>query len=230
MLETVAAFDPAYMTVPLAEDEGPSRPARPGGAAPDRKPRAAAADCVAYGPGVGQSEELDRLTAHLYCTLPCPLVVDADGLNALARRPQPLAGPGGPRLLTPHPGEFRRLAQDESLPPDRQPSEAERLAREHGVVMVLKGARSLVTDGQTSFRNETGNPGMAGGGSGDVLTGVVTALICQGLTLLDAARLGVHVHGVAGDLAAVELGQVGMTAGDLVRRLPQAFMQAAGGI
>jgi NAD(P)H-hydrate epimerase len=99
------------------------------------------------------------------------------------------------------------------------------LARRWGVVLVLKGSRTLVTDGDCVTRNTTGNPGMATGGSGDVLTGVITALVCQGLTPLDAARLGVYIHGLAGDLAARQLGEISMTARDLIDHLPSAFQQ-----
>ena len=97
------------------------------------------------------------------------------------------------------------------------------MARTYQVVIVLKGHQTLVTDGQQSFLNDTGNPGMATGGSGDVLTGLVTALVCQGLDALSAACLGVHVHGRAGDLAAEQLGEAGMIASDLVNFLGPAF-------
>jgi NAD(P)H-hydrate epimerase len=93
---------------------------------------------------------------------------------------------------------------------------------------VLKGHRTVITDGSRLSVNQTGNPGMATGGSGDVLTGVITALLCQGLEPFDAARLGVHVHGLAGDLAARELGEVSLIAGDLVEWLPKAFLASAG--
>jgi NAD(P)H-hydrate epimerase len=97
------------------------------------------------------------------------------------------------------------------------------MAKEHGVVFVLKGRRSLITDGRRSAWNETGNPGMATGGSGDVLTGVIAALVCQGLAPFEAAQLGAHVHGLAGDLAAAELGQASLIASDLIRFLPRAM-------
>jgi NAD(P)H-hydrate epimerase len=97
------------------------------------------------------------------------------------------------------------------------------LAQQHGIVLVLKGHRTLVTDGQRSIYNTTGNPGMSTGGSGDVLTGVIAALVCQGLEPFEAAQLGVYVHGLAGDLAAEQMGQISMTAADLVRHLASAF-------
>ncbi len=93
------------------------------------------------------------------------------------------------------------------------------------IVLVLKGHRTVITDGQQYCTNQTGNPGMATGGSGDVLTGVITGLLCQGLSPFDAARLGVHVHGLAGDLAAEDLGQVSLIASDLIEHLPKAFLR-----
>ena len=221
-LPIVAAHDPAYMTVPLHENR--KKAGQLGLAAlPRIEQLAADCDCVAYGPGVGQSPQLDELAIRLYRTLPLPMVVDADGLNALSRRRQMLSMHAGPRVLTPHPGEFRRLVDDERLPADQWQPLAEQLARENEIVVVLKGHRTLITDGEESFHNTTGNSGMATGGSGDVLTGVICALVCQGMAPRDAAQLGVHLHGLAGDMAADELGAFGMTASDIVRYLSKAF-------
>jgi NAD(P)H-hydrate epimerase len=174
------------------------------------------ATAVALGPGLGRSEELTQLVDQLYRQIACPMVVDADALNALSEQPAALDGAGGPRVLTPHPGEFKRLSNG------RYGSAGE-LAARTGAVVVLKGHQTEVADGRRTFHNTTGNPGMATGGSGDVLTGLITALICQGLSAWEAARLGVHIHGLAGDLAAAELGEVGMIASDLVRFLPAAL-------
>jgi NAD(P)H-hydrate epimerase len=143
----------------------------------------------------------------------------------LAEKRDALPGPAGPRIWTPHPGEFRRFIPGESLPREQLEQQAIELAKSTHSVIVLKGHRSLITDGSQSFHNTTGNPGMATGGCGDVLTGIITALICQGLAPLEAARLGVHVHGLAGDLAAEELGQVAMIASDLIRFLPPALQR-----
>ncbi len=154
------------------------------------------------------------------------MVVDADALNALAERQDALTAAGGrpgPRILTPHPGEFARLAQIERVPEEERESLAKSLARRTGAVVLLKGHRTVITDGTRVAINTTGNPGMASGGSGDVLTGVITALVCQHLSPFDAARLGAHVHGLAGDLAAAEIGPVGLIASDLVRFLPAAL-------
>jgi ADP-dependent NAD(P)H-hydrate dehydratase len=221
-VETVAGFEPSYMTVPLPCDAK----GRIAGAA--RETLAAVleeATCVACGPGLGQSEELFALVEWLYTSLSKPLVIDADGLNLLAKRQVPLAGAGGPRILTPHPGEFRRLCGGEKLDADGAQQQAIELAGRYGVVLVLKGSRTLITDGDRQYRNATGNPGMATGGTGDVLTGLTTAIFGQGLSPLDAARLAVHIHGRAGDLAAETLGQVGMIARDLLDYLPAALRE-----
>jgi NAD(P)H-hydrate epimerase len=219
-LETVASFHPCYTTVPLPNDEQ----GRLLAATPAVLELIAPATAVAFGPGVGRSASLNRLAEDLYTQVTQPLVVDADGLNALAERAVPLAAPGGPRILTPHPGEFARLMQQSTgLDWEALAEQAITLARQFGVVIVLKGHRSLITDGTRSKRNSTGNPGMATGGSGDVLTGIITALLCQGLAPFEAAHLGCYLHGTAGDLAAEQLGQVSLTARDLIEALPRAF-------
>lgn len=220
-LDTIAAFEPSHMTAPL-----PSDPA--GRIALEARPRivelAEAATVVACGPGMGRSSGLDALVSWLYVNLPQPMVVDADGLNALSARREVLANPGGPRILTPHPGEFARLlGKTARIAADKAHAVAVDLAARLDVVIVLKGHQTCITDGQTWAINTTGNPGMATGGSGDVLTGLVAALACQRLSPLDAARLGVYLHGLAGDLAAEQLGQESLMASDLVRFLPEAF-------
>jgi len=218
-LDSVARFEPSYMTAPLPADRAGRIALR---ARPKILQLASIASAVACGPGLGRSLGLQALVCDLYQTLSGPLLVDADGLNALAARPQVLLAPSGPRILTPHPGEFARLLGDR-LPADQRESEAVRLAGMWRAVIVLKGHRTLITDGHRTARNHTGNPGMATGGSGDVLTGLITALVCQGLDPFEAARLGVHLHGLAGELAAQQLGQVSLMASDLIRFLPAAF-------
>ena len=182
---------------------------------------------MGMGPGLGQSAELAAIVAQLYRDLTQPMVVDADALNALAKQPDELKIHAGPRVLTPHPGEFARLLGEEKIPPDEREGRAIALAAATDTVIVLKGHRTLITDGRQSVHNETGNPGMATGGTGDVLTGIITALMGQGLSPFDAARLGAHVHGLAGDLAAAELGQVSLIASDLIRYLHGAFLACA---
>jgi NAD(P)H-hydrate epimerase len=220
-LETVAAFEPSYMTRPLPSKDGQLQLV-----AKEELPGLIdVATCVACGPGLGRGRQLEQLVGWLYESVRVPLVVDADGLHALAMRSRGLADAAGPRILTPHPGEFRRLVSDNSSPAQQLRSRAVELARVHGIVIVFKGHRTLVTDGEHVIENDTGNPGMATGGSGDVLTGVITALVCQGLSPREAAQLGVHVHGMAGDLAARDLGQVSLVARDLVDYLPRAFQE-----
>ncbi len=219
-LEVVAGIEPSYMTSPLPSD----RAGRIAYAALDRIVELAArATVVGCGPGLGRSLGLTALVARLYQHLAQPMVVDADGLNALSARPETLARPGGPRILTPHPGEFARLLGVDGVPADQRQPRAVEFAARSGVVLVLKGHRTLITDGRREAINPTGNPGMATGGTGDVLTGLITALACQHLSPFDAARLGVYLHGLAGDLAAEELGQESLIAADLIRYLPAAF-------
>ena len=138
-----------------------------------------------------------------------------------------LANPGGPRILTPHPGEFARLAKiadGDSISRDEQIALAQATCgRNTALIILLKAITRSSPTARKRATNTTGNPGMATGGTGDVLTGIITALVCQGLSPFDAAVLGAHVHGLAGDLAAAELGQVSLIASDLLRYLPKAF-------
>lgn len=218
-VSAVAAHDPAYMTLPLSAD----RQGRISLAArPVIEAAAQRATVVGLGPGLSRSLGLDVLVSDLHARLNRPLVIDADGLNALAARRERLIHPDAPRILTPHPGEFNRLA-GRKVDADARRQVALELAERWGVVLVVKGHRTIITDGREAWLNSTGNPGMATGGTGDVLTGLITAFACQGLSALDAARLGVYVHGLAGDLAAQSLGQVALTAGDVVRFLSAAI-------
>ena len=130
----------------------------------------------------------------------------------------------GPRILTPHIGEFRRLLQLPELSADECRQRAQAFAHQHHVVLVLKDHRTLVTDGESVFLNETGNPGMATGGSGDVRTGVITGLLAQGYSDWDAATLGVHVHGLAGDFACRRYGEISLSADRIAGELAPAFL------
>lgn len=220
----VAAAEPSYMVVPWHESGG-----RLAGDLTPYRPRLwellSAATSLAIGPGLGRSAGLDELLTWLYSEVPKPLVLDADALNAVADLLPMTAS--GPRILTPHPGEFARLTRGSVPTAGEREERAARFAAEHQVVLLLKGQHTIITDGVRLAVNETGNPGMATGGSGDVLTGVITALLAQGLSAFDAARLGAHIHGLAGDLAAADVGQVSLIASDLVRFLPQAFLRAS---
>jgi len=183
-------------------------------------------DVLAIGPGLSQYVTTQQLVRKILQVARLPVVIDADGLNALKGHLNVLETCRARAVLTPHPGEFIRvfggkLDDSEALRRKR----ALGAAREHGVVLVLKGHHTVVASPEGDVHvNVTGNPGMATAGSGDVLTGVIAALAGQGCSLFEAACLGVHVHGLAGDLAAKKIGQLSLTAGDILSFLPDAFM------
>jgi NAD(P)H-hydrate epimerase len=228
ILPVVAGGNPCYMTAPFAHDDR-GRLAR---VAIDEVISLAGtwADVVTLGPGLGQSEAMPDLVAAMLDRVEKPLVIDADGLNALARVPaEAWRKHRAPVVLTPHPGEFSRLSGRSSEEVRQRREElAVAYAAEQTVVLVLKGHATIVTDGQRVYRNTTGNPGMATGGTGDVLTGLIGALIGQGLGPFEAAVLGVWAHGRAGDLAAAEVGQTALIATDLLAHLPAALREAGG--
>ena len=181
-------------------------------------------DALAVGPGLGQAEETRDLVQQLVGECPLPLVLDADGLNAVAAAPQVLTGRSAGTVLTPHPGEMARLSGRSIAEVEADRLETARVfARRFGVVLVLKGARTVTAfpDGRVRI-NGSGNPGLASGGMGDVLTGLIGALLAQGLCPEDAAVLGVFLHGYAADRLAERLGEAGMIAGDLLTELPAA--------
>jgi NAD(P)H-hydrate epimerase len=183
---------------------------------------------IALGPGIGRRRATAMLVHALLRRVERPLVLDADGLNALEGQADILDLSPAPRVLTPHPGEMARLAGRPTT--DVQANRmavASEFASRHRVVVVLKGAGTIVADGRRTLANETGNPGMATGGSGDVLTGLVAGLLAQGLAPFEAACLAVRVHGRAGDLAASVLGELSMTADDILDALPDAFLSTA---
>ncbi len=179
-------------------------------------------DAVLVGPGLGRGAGAEELVCRAVKALACPVVLDADGLNAVAGHMDILkARRGRVTVLTPHEGEFARLGGDVS----RGRTEGARaFAAQHGCVLALKGHRTVTAlpDG-TCWVNRTGNSGMAKGGSGDILGGIILALIGQGMTGADAAVCAVWVHGRAGDLAAAQLGERGMLPTDLLERLPLVF-------
>jgi NAD(P)H-hydrate epimerase len=217
----VAAGNPCYMTVPLPEDADGKLAAA---AAGELVALAGTSSAAVIGPGLGRSAGLPELLLTFLSQTTVPVVVDADALNALAGRTADLRLHHGPVVITPHPGEFARLIDNDvdGVESDRE-GLAARFALAHGAVVILKGKGTVVTDGHRLAVNATGNPGMATGGTGDVLAGVVGALLCQGLDPFAAARLAVHIHGLAGDLARDERGEVGLIATDLLDHLPRAF-------
>jgi len=181
-------------------------------------------ECVAIGPGLGRLEETAALVRHVVRECPIPLVIDADGLNAVAARPEVLRDRPAPTVLTPHPGEMARLAGTtiDEVEDDRI-AIARRFAAEYGVVLVLKGAPTVTALPDGAIRvNSSGNPALASGGTGDVLTGLIAGLIAQGVDAPSAAVLGVYLHGRAADLLSERLGTAGMIATDLLVEIPSA--------
>ncbi|MGH0036477.1 MAG: NAD(P)H-hydrate dehydratase [Myxococcota bacterium] len=181
-------------------------------------------DVVACGPGIGRARETGDLVRALAKRVEGPLVLDADGLFPFAGAPETLRARQAPTLLTPHPGEAARLLGTTvaKLSRDR-PGAARGLAERTGAVVVLKGAATLVADPSGRLAvNPTGGPALASGGTGDVLTGLVAAMLAQGLPAFEAACAAVYVHGEAGDAHAREHGEAGLAAGDLARALPAA--------
>mgnify|MGYP001068098230 FL=1 len=183
---------------------------------------------VGIGPGLGKSPETENALIDQIESCQVPMVVDADALNLLGEHRSYLGHLPKGSILTPHPKELERLVGKCQNSYERL-MKARELARTADVHIVLKGAYSAVISpsGQCWF-NTTGNPGMATGGSGDVLTGVLLALLAQGYDAETAARLGVYVHGLAGDIAARKQGEIGMTAGDIVASLPMAWRMMEG--
>mgnify|MGYP000627368083 FL=1 len=175
-------------------------------------------DAVLVGPGLGQSEGTLAVVRAVLEKAECPVVVDADGINVLRAHRDLLRGRKSPTILTPHDGEFARLGG--IIGEDRMAAAAA-LAEELGCVVLLKGHETCITDGTDGYLNPTGNPGMAVGGSGDVLAGVITALLGAGLPPLEAAACGAWLHGAAGDRCAAELGQYGMLPTDMLSALPR---------
>jgi NAD(P)H-hydrate epimerase len=219
----VATFEPSYMTYPLKNDDDGLIRFKPAREAISRLIEKV--DVLAIGPGLGQSGDIRELVHWVVEEVKIPTVLDADALNALAGQTDTLANLRRPVVITPHPGEFARLTGRPiaEIQADRDGHAVALAQAADHLVVVLKGANTIVTDGHRIAVNTTGNPGMATGGAGDVLTGVIAALMGQKLSAFDAAHLGVHVHGLAGDIARDQNGEIGMIAGDIVDSLPDAF-------
>lgn len=193
-----------------------------------RKTRSLAAesDAAALGPGIGTQDETVRLVRELLRTVEIPTVLDADGLNIISREVSILSKCDAPLVLTPHPGEFARLTDMEVSEIQSNRSEyARSFADRHNLVVVLKGQRTVVTDGEQSWVNQVGNPGMATGGSGDVLTGIILSLLGQEVSPYNAAKLAVFLHASAGDRAAEAVGEDGLIASDLVEYVPEVMKE-----
>ena len=175
-------------------------------------------DAVLIGPGLGVSDGTSKIVKSVLKYDSCPVILDADGINVLSSHMDVLRERHFPTVLTPHPGEFSRIGGDSTL--DRQTA-AMTFARENNCILVLKGHKTVITDGKQCYINPTGNPGMAVGGSGDVLAGMIVSLIGQGIDPLHAAACGAYLHGAAGDICAKEKGQYGMLPSDMVEVLPR---------
>lgn len=226
ILETVAAFEPCVMTHPLSCDLAGCLTTT---ACEEILELCDGKSVVGLGPGLSRSDQVQAVARELIASVDLPMVVDADALYAIGQDRGLLHSASAPRVLTPHPGEFARMT-GRPVPTDEAGRREEAVAYAadfDNVVLVLKGAGTVVTDGQRTIVNRTGNPGMATAGSGDVLTGIITALMGQGMSAFDAAVLGVHAHGLAGDLAAEEVGQIGLVATDLIRFLPESWKAIA---
>lgn len=189
--------------------------------------KASSCDAAVIGPGLGQGEGAERLVLSLLRDLKCPVILDADGLNIAAKHINVLDEREGLTVLTPHEGEFARLSGC-ALPVADRLSAARSFAAEHGCAVILKGHRTVtVTRVGRCTINTTGNPGMARGGSGDALAGVLGALVCQFGE--NALADGVWLHGRAGDLAAADKGEYGMTVTDLIEQIPYAMKECLEG-
>ncbi len=192
-------------------------------------------DVVALGPGLSQQPETRELILWLIKNIDRNMVIDADGLNALADNVKVLYKIKKHAVLTPHPGEMSRLTgagsakevQKERLNTASQFVQLvqEKIDNERRLILVLKGDKTIVADSGKVYINRTGNPGMATAGTGDVLTGIIASLIGQGHDVFDASQLGVYIHGLAGDIAAKKKGERSMIASDIIEYLPDAFIK-----
>ena len=212
MIEAIKLNEPVVF--PLPDREGTFSPE----AVPEILEWLKKVDAVLVGPGLGQSKGAFAAVKWVLQSFKGPVVVDADGINNLSRHKDILRDRQAPTILTPHDGEFARLGG--VIGADRRESAAA-LARDFGAIVLLKGHETVITDGERCYVNHTGNPGMAVGGSGDVLAGMIVSLLGQGLQPLEAAACGAWLHGAAGDLCAAEIGQYGMLPSDLVEALPR---------
>lgn len=186
---------------------------------PEIEKRLPGMDAVLLGPGLGRAPQTVCLVRKLLSVIRVPLVLDADGINAFEGNIDILRGSSCPIVLTPHDGEFSRLGGDANAQ-DRI-AEAMRMADALSAVVLRKGFRTVVTDGCNTYLNETGNPGLACGGSGDVLSGMIVSLLGQHILPLEAAAASAYIHGKAADVCAERLGEYGMIPEDLLTEIPR---------
>lgn len=223
VLGTVAGFHPELMTEPLAETEAGTISEK---SLEQLEELAKGKTVLAIGPGISRNSETAECVRVLVKRTKLPIVLDADGLNAFEGRSQELNGNGRSFVITPHPGEMARLVRCSIAEVQRdRMTVARTFAREHDLIVVLKGHRTIIArpDGEI-WVNSTGNPGMATGGTGDILTGIVSGMIAQNpKSVFEAVIAAVHLHGLAGDVAKESVGEQGLVATDLIVALPEAF-------
>lgn len=222
ILPIIASLEACYTTIALPEDLSGGMDASAAGLL---ERAAAENDVLCFGPGAGTGSGVKETLLHLIGQPNLRIIIDADGLNVLAKAGNWISRKKASVILTPHPGEFKRIwgsVSRDAIPAKRE-DQAAALAELIRGVVVLKGAGTIVADAKKIYVNTTGNPGMGTAGTGDVLSGIITALAGQGMSDFDAAVYGVNIHGRAGDLAAEDKGQVSLIATDLIDYLPSAF-------
>ena len=211
-IEAIKLLEPVVFPLP---DEAGMLSEQSVGLILERLPRM---DAVLIGPGLGKSQGTGTVVRTVLEQYAGPVVLDADGINVLAKHTDVLRGRHAPTILTPHEFEFQRIGGDLRL---GRLEAARTFAAEFGVVILLKGHKTVITDGNSVFINPTGNPGMAVGGSGDVLAGMIAALLGQGIKPVDAAACAAWIHGKAGDVCASQMGQYGMLPSDMLEAIPR---------
>lgn len=182
-------------------------------------------DAIVLGPGISRHPETQKLINRLIVKINKPMILDADALNAIAKNIKILKKIKSDYIVTPHHGEMARLINKSvEFVKNNRITIAKKFSRDYNAVVVLKGAGTIVAGpGNKYYLNTSGNPGMATAGAGDVLTGIIAGFLSQGLNMFDASRLGVYVHGLAGDLAAKDKGEAGLIAGDILENIPYAI-------
>lgn len=226
-----ASFDPCLITHHFASDANGCFTAA---CLDDLYALAMRADVVVCGPGMGRAEGVAVIVKKLWQEMPRPIIFDADALFALSKMTsEEIALHAGARIITPHAGEMQRLLDDSEMPVNLSAENSRKqlenaafaFAKRNSVIVVLKGHHTLVADGDSKIHNDTGNPGMASAGSGDVLSGIIAALVGQAVPALEAAQIAVWAHGMAGDLATETLTQLSVTANDMIDFLPRAWQK-----
>lgn len=184
------------------------------------------ADSIAVGCGMGCNNDTTELVKAVLDNAECPIILDADGINSITRCIDIIKGVKAPVVLTPHPGEMARcVSLSVAEVQDNRVEVAVNFARQYGVIVVLKGCGTIVTDGEAVYHNPTGSPSMAMGGTGDMLTGMIASFAAQGMSAIDAAVAGVFIHGMCGDLVADEISVRGATVDDMIDRLGALMSQ-----